>query len=277
MVTIAFTPTIRDTIARDFRSGVWTPPTLAFIEMLYLRLGGATGGSTTEIEDLASAAFQPIRPSEPDVAPLAAGLRAPQRPDMEPLPVAVWREPQRQEAPAVQPWPLPARREGTTGIPWHPPPAPRHDTSTLDTLVALALSRESSAAALAELRKRVDALPDLVTATLTATGTGFAANPTGTARYALLGDTTVALFLPSLTGTSTATTFTVTGLPTAIQPTQTSWQPVRVTDNGADALGLVRLNAASGTLDLFATVGGGAWTNSGTKTLYPCWLHYALL
>jgi len=113
-------------------------------------------------------------------------------------------------------------------------------------------------------------------ATFTATGTGFTVNPTGTARYVIL-EKSVLLFLPELTGTSNATTFTITGLPAAIQPTQTSWHPVRITDNSVDAFGLLRLNAASGTIDLFSTAAAGAWAAANTKTLHAAWVAYGLL
>ena len=112
--------------------------------------------------------------------------------------------------------------------------------------------------------------------TFTITGTGFTVNPTGTARWEKHRNL-VLLILPTLTGTSNAATFTLTALPAAIQPTQTSWPVVRLTNNGTDAYGLLRLNSGSTTIDVFATAGAGVFTGAGTKTLYPCVVAYALL
>lgn len=110
----------------------------------------------------------------------------------------------------------------------------------------------------------------------TATGTGFTTSVTGTAAFVQVGKQ-VALFLPSLTGTSNATTFTVTGMPAGIQPTQTSWHMVRVMNNSVDVVGLLRLNGGSSTIDVFATIGAGAFAAALTKTLYPTWISYALM
>ena len=112
-------------------------------------------------------------------------------------------------------------------------------------------------------------------ATFTITATGFTTTVTGTARYVLLG-TIVILFIPSLTGTSNATTLTLTGLPSAIQPTQTSFEELRVADNGVDILGIARLNSGSTTIDLFSSIALGVWTIVGTKTIYPLYICYHL-
>lgn len=115
------------------------------------------------------------------------------------------------------------------------------------------------------------------TGTFTATGTGFTVNPTGTARWVRLGNQ-ITLFVPTLSGTSNATTFTVTGLPVALQPTQTSFVVCMGTDNGTPlATRILRLQAGSVTMDLFPTAALGAWAAAGTKTLNALWLAYAQL
>lgn len=135
------------------------------------------------------------------------------------------------------------------------------------------------------LKQLRDALDNLLinliqSTTFTITGTGFVANPTGTARLLRL-DRLALLFLPSLTGTSNAGTFTLTGLPVASQPTQTTNHLVLITDGqggATDAYGILQMTAGSPTLTLISPVTAtGAWTASGTKTLHPCWLIYALL
>ena len=110
----------------------------------------------------------------------------------------------------------------------------------------------------------------------TVTGTGFAVNPTGTAEYVKVG-TLVSLYVPALTGTSNATTFTLTGLPAAIVPTLQAYALVVATDNGVRVTTLATLSPGSSVLTINVTINGGAWTTSGTKALLPCWLTYALL
>lgn len=118
-------------------------------------------------------------------------------------------------------------------------------------------------------------LTDVTSGNFTITGTGFAANPTATAIWEKHQDM-VLLHIPSLTGTSNATTFTLTGLPAAIQPTKTAYSFVSAVDNGGAVTGLAILTAGSGTVGLFASPAGAIWTNSGTKTLNPCMLAYAM-
>lgn len=110
----------------------------------------------------------------------------------------------------------------------------------------------------------------------TATANGFTASITGSAQYAKAGGLVI-LFLPTLTGTSNTTTFTITGLPAAIQPTRTSHIMLWAADNSTDQLALVRLNAGSGTIDLYPTTGTLNWTNANIKTLYACMIPYALV
>jgi hypothetical protein len=111
----------------------------------------------------------------------------------------------------------------------------------------------------------LDMTPDK--GSFTITGTGFTANPTATASWVRLGQQ-VTIYIPSLQGTSNATTFTLTGIPSAIQPpTLTSTiSPVSGQDNGAaSALMSITITAASGTWTV--SNGVGNWTASGTKRL----------
>ena len=135
------------------------------------------------------------------------------------------------------------------------------------------------------LKQLQDALAELLSGlmtltTFTITGTGFAANPTATT-YALSVDKLILLFLPLLTGTSNAATFTLTGLPVPLQPTRSSNHLRLITDGeggSTDAYGILQMTAGSPILTMISpTTATGAWTASGTKTLHPCWLLYALL
>jgi hypothetical protein len=109
--------------------------------------------------------------------------------------------------------------------------------------------------------------------TFTITATGFTTSVTGTARWVKNGKA-ITLFIPTLTGTSNATTMTLTGLPASIQPTQTFFEEKRMTDNGIDVTGVMRFNNASGTIDLFSSVALGVWTALGTKTFYAAYVTY---
>jgi hypothetical protein len=75
----------------------------------------------------------------------------------------------------------------------------------------------------------------------------------------------------SVTGTSNATSFTMTGLPAELQPaTQPANQPSNYfEDNGAATAGSIQINALSGTILFYkGTSGAGtSWTASGTKGL----------
>ncbi len=117
-----------------------------------------------------------------------------------------------------------------------------------------------------------------ITGTFTLIGTGFTINPTATARYVALGNVII-LFLPQITGTSNATTFTLTGLPAAIVPTQTSNHIVTITDGqggATDAYGLLRLTGGSAIITMLSPVSSDqTWTPSGTKTLYATSITYA--
>lgn len=111
----------------------------------------------------------------------------------------------------------------------------------------------------------------------TVTGHGFSVEPTGTARWNKLGNLVI-LFLPQLQGTSSATTFTITGLNAAIVPTLEAWHPVVALDNSVWLFGTMHLTPASGTIELFAGPStGNTWTNSGTKLSQQTWLAYAQL
>lgn len=106
--------------------------------------------------------------------------------------------------------------------------------------------------------------------------TGFSVDPTGDATYVLIG-LGVILFLPQLTGTSDATTFTVTGLPAGLTPVKTTDHVVRIVDNGTAAFGIARLTDGSTTVTLFPNAAAGNWTNSGTKTLIATMIAYNLV
>ena len=118
-----------------------------------------------------------------------------------------------------------------------------------------------------------------ITGTFVITGTGFAVNPTGTARYSIAGNQVV-LFIPNLTGTSNAVTFTLTGIPAAIQAARVQKGfSVQATDAGALLISpaVLNINAGATAWDLFSDFGETVWTATGTKDLKDCTISYTLL
>lgn len=110
------------------------------------------------------------------------------------------------------------------------------------------------------------------------TATGLDTTVRGVAYYARFGPL-VTLLLPELTGTSNATTMTLTGLPPSIVALRTFFsQAIRVTNNSSDANnGYLRFNANSTVLDVFRNADiTSAWTGSGTKTLRAVAVSYLL-
>jgi hypothetical protein len=116
------------------------------------------------------------------------------------------------------------------------------------------------------------------TGTFSITGTGFAADPSDTASYVLVGSL-VLLFIPQLTGTSDATTFTLTGIPTAIRAASSGSAVIRFTDNGSASAtpGLLVINTGATAWDLYTDLTGTGWTDANTKTLEAMFVAYHIL
>lgn len=132
------------------------------------------------------------------------------------------------------------------------------------------------AATIADLRADLETLR--VEGTFTVTGTGFVANPTATARYVKVGKL-ITLYIPTLTGTSNATAFTLTGLPVALTPTRNAYVAVRSADNGVELFRLLEMVAASAVLTLYPALPpvAGAWTAAGVKALFDTMLTYVIV
>lgn len=114
----------------------------------------------------------------------------------------------------------------------------------------------------------VDLTPD--TGTFTATYTGMTASVTCTATWARVGKV-VTLTFCTATGTSNSTAFTMTGLPSAIQPSALA-QHVSVagdamTNNSITVTGIAGAGfaAGSGTVTFFLAGSSTGWTASNTK------------
>lgn len=121
------------------------------------------------------------------------------------------------------------------------------------------------------------AVPNIVVSSFTATLTGCTTSPTYTVAYAKIGNTVI-LMLPTFTGTSNATTKTLTGMPATIRPSGT--YPVygmisNVIDNtaGITTPGSYSI-ASTGTINMYPNTLGGNWTAAGTATGTLCVIAY---
>lgn len=108
----------------------------------------------------------------------------------------------------------------------------------------------------------------------TATATGMTTSPTGTVTYTVIGNA-VTMDIPVITGISNATTFTLTGAPTAIAPATDKDLLIRVIDNGSNFVGFARVKT-TGVIELYASISGGAFTASGTKSVNTGSISYTL-
>lgn len=122
-------------------------------------------------------------------------------------------------------------------------------------------------------------IPIYQTGSFTGTVTGYAAPPTGTIEYRVAGKIVTLFITTVITGTSNATSMTLTGMPAAIRPTiDAKLVNTLVTDNAV----LVNASASiatSGTVTFGMGAGFSAtgFTASGAKALQDTWtLTYAL-
>jgi hypothetical protein len=107
------------------------------------------------------------------------------------------------------------------------------------------------------------------------TFTGYASGIPNNVTWARYGKL-VMLNMPLFASTSNATTFTMTGLPAALQPTTIGHECfVSAEDNGANVIGIASITN-TGTITFYKSVSGGAWTGSGTKGMRNCTLCYFL-
>jgi hypothetical protein len=119
-------------------------------------------------------------------------------------------------------------------------------------------------------------LDDYREATATLTATGMTTAPTGTASFVRVGNK-VTMEIPYITGTSNATTFTLTGIPTAFRPVAANRVVLcRSEDNGASSAVCIGRVETTGTLVFFKDVAGSAFTNSGAKSSNLCEVSYII-
>ena len=108
----------------------------------------------------------------------------------------------------------------------------------------------------------------------TATLTGFTATVTGTVDYTIIGDVVTLSVATDITGTSNATTMTMTGLPADLYPSATRSTIARLRDNTTGRVfGRADVDSA-GTVTFYFNAGSGTFTNANTKGLLTCTMVY---
>lgn len=111
--------------------------------------------------------------------------------------------------------------------------------------------------------------------TYTATATGMTTSPTATFKFRVINNN-VTLDIVPISGTSNATSFTLTGAPTTIRPAGNKSFPVRISDNGGTtSYGLGAMDN-TGVITLYKDAAGTGWTNSGTKAITDLSVSYTL-
>ena len=112
----------------------------------------------------------------------------------------------------------------------------------------------------------------------TATGTGFNASVTKTWYYTVVnGVVNMSSHGQDFNGTSNTTAFTITGFPAEITPSGNRYLVgLGAIENSGDIYTALGILASTGTLSLYTTYGGAAWTNSGVKGLHTSEFSYVL-
>ena len=109
----------------------------------------------------------------------------------------------------------------------------------------------------------------------TGTLTGMTASTTGTVDYTIIGDIVTLSIASNITGTSNATTMTMTGMPADLWPSGSRYVFARLRDNTTGTLqGLTAIDS-SGTITFsYGITSGLAFTAANTKGLLTCTMVY---
>jgi hypothetical protein len=102
--------------------------------------------------------------------------------------------------------------------------------------------------------------------TFTGTITGCTTAPTATFNYEIAGNTATIYCSAGLTGTSNATTCTITGMPSLLNPVNGQLATLQLEDNTAAFIGLA---SPSGGVITLQKLANASFTGSGTKGWFP--------
>jgi len=120
-------------------------------------------------------------------------------------------------------------------------------------------------------------IPGSSSGTFTGTLTGCDTAPTATITYVVSNNVVTLSWATNLSGTSNATTKTITGLPTALIPPRIINQIAIVGDNsGTYGSGLMQLDT-SGVMNFYKDVQGSAFTAAGTAQIRYMTFSYPLV
>ena len=108
----------------------------------------------------------------------------------------------------------------------------------------------------------------------TATLTGFTTTVTGTVDYTIIGDVVTLSVATNITGTSNATTMTMTGLPADLRPAANISAIARVADSGTSLFGLAVVGSSGTITFYYGPTSSSAFTNTGTKGVTTCTMVY---
>jgi hypothetical protein len=119
-------------------------------------------------------------------------------------------------------------------------------------------------------------LDDYEEGTFTGTLTGVSGSVTVTVRYTKIGNK-VQLDVPTLSGTSNATTKTLTGMSAALIPARAKNQVIGASDNGGAIVPSICTLSALGVITFYATIATSVnWTASGTAEIVAFQMSYTL-
>lgn len=241
--------------------GLMTRPWQQFMTALLERAGGISALTNSELQ-----LFESINTPEQTVPDFDGRVLDAIQPNMLPLFTDV---PEFAQQPVMIPPPADDPSLAFDGV--------RDVSKELLRLAMQALTLQGDEALARSLVARIAALEDAVqtTGSFTATGTGFTSNPTDTAYWAKMG-TMVTLYLPTLSGESNATSFTVIGMDAAITPARNPIFLAYGQDNNTGLAAYIRvgLTASSTTISLAPSATVSTWAGSGTKTLHRTCISY---
>lgn len=103
--------------------------------------------------------------------------------------------------------------------------------------------------------------------TATISLTGYATAPTGDIEWVRLGRRVTVRVPETITGTSNATTLTMTGIPDQIAPETVKLQSVPLVDNGNTVLGLASITGTTITFLMGSPLSATGFTATGTKSI----------
>lgn len=113
------------------------------------------------------------------------------------------------------------------------------------------------------------------TGSFTGTLTGYASPPTGATKFRVAAGFAF-ITLPALTGTSNATTMTLTGAPDVLKPATARTVVVSATDSGTAAFATAVIGTDGVITFSKGAAPAGAWTNTGVKAIATLDICYPL-